>query len=91
MAGSFLARVIYGAREKDAIASFEQALELSPHGKAVHLEYTLGLLALDEDEYREKARGFLERAIGIPPKDAYEHLLHESALERLEALDTSGR
>ena len=91
MAGSFLAHVLYGAQVKDAIASFERALELAPHAKSVHLEYAFGLLALDDDEYRGKARGFLKRAIEIPAKDAYERLLHKSAAERLKALDTSGR
>ena len=90
-AGSFLARMLYGARKIDAIASFERALELAPRAIAVHLQYALGLLALDDDDYREKARGLLERAIEIPVQDAYERLLHKSAVERLKALDTSGR
>ena len=74
MAGSFPARLTYGAREKDAIASFERALELAPHAKTVFLEYALGLLALDDDKYREPARGLLKRAIEIPAKDAYNPL-----------------
>ncbi len=90
-AGSLLARALCGAREKDAVASFERALELAPQAIAVHLQYALGLLALDDDDYREKVRGLLERAIEIPAKDAYERLLHKSAVERLKTLDTSGR
>ena len=85
-----MARVTYGAREEDALASFERALRLAPGAKAVPLQYALGLLILDDDEYREKARGLLKRAIEIPAKDAYERILHKRAVERLKALDASG-
>ena len=87
--GSFLASVTYGARARDAVASFERALELAPDSKAASLECALGLLALDENEYREKARRLLKRAIEIPTEDAYERLLDNLALERLRALETS--
>ena len=80
----------FGARERDALAAFERAFELAPDRKAVPLQYALGLLALDEDEYREKARALLKRAIDIPARDAYDRLLHKRAVDRLEALDASG-
>ena len=86
MVGSFLARITFGAREAHALASLERAFELAPDKKAVPLEYALGLLALDEDEYREKARGLLKRAVELPAKDAYENLLHKRAVKRLRAL-----
>ena len=89
-AGSFVARLTFGARERDALAAFERAFQLAPDRKAVPLQYALGLLALDEDEYREKARALLKRAIDIPARDAYDRLLHERAVDRLEALDASG-
>ncbi len=88
--GPFMARILYSARKKDAVASFERALELSPDLKAAPLEYALGILALDEIKYREKARGLLMRAIKLPARDAYERLLHTQAVERLQALDTPG-
>ena len=89
-AGSFVARLTFGARERDALAAFERALQLAPGRKAVPLQYALGLLALDEDEYRDKARALLNRAIEIPAKDAYDRLLHKQAVVRLAALDASG-
>ena len=85
--GSFLAYLTYGARARDALASFERALELAPDAKAASLEYATGLLALDENKYREKARRLLKRAIEVPTKDAYDRLLDKEALERLGALD----
>lgn len=87
--GSFLAYVTYGARARDAVASFERALKLAPDSKAASLECALGLLVLDENKYRDKARRLLKRAIEIPTKDAYDRLLDDQAVERLGALDTS--
>ena len=88
--GSFIARITHGARESDALAHFEAAMKHAPDTKSVNLEYALGLLILDEDENREKARGLLARAIDLPAKDAYDRILHRRAVERLKALDASG-
>lgn len=87
--GSFVARTVYGARKKDGIASFERALALAPNAKAVPLQYALGLIALDDYQYREKARDLLMRAIGLPAKDAYERILHIEAVEALDNLNKS--
>ena len=87
--GSFMARTVYGARKKDAIASFEKALVLAPNAKAVSLQYALGLLALDDYQYRGKARDLLLRAIKLPAKDAYERILHTEAIEALNSLNES--
>lgn len=87
--GSFVARTVYGARKKDGIASFERALALAPNAKAVSLQYALGLIALDDYRYREKARNLLTRAIGLPAKDAYERILHIEAAEALDNLNES--
>ena len=88
-AGSLMARILYGARKKDAIAAFERALELAPDDKVVLLEYALGMLALDRIKHREKARGLLLRLIELPASNAYEQLVHKQATGRLQALDTS--
>lgn len=87
--GSFMARTVYGARKKDGIASFEKALAIAPDEKSVPLEYALGLLALDDFGYREKARELLTRSISLPAKDAYERILHVKAVEVLDSLNES--
>ena len=86
-AGSFMADILYGADEDDAIAYYEQALVRAPDEKVVPLEYALGLLALDGDDYREQARSLLQRAIELPTKDAFDNILHQRAVDRLAALD----
>lgn len=86
--GSFMAGILYGADEDDAIDFYEQALVRAPDEKAVPLEYALGLLTLDDDDYREKARTLLQRAIESPVKDAFDEILHRKAIRRLAALDS---
>ncbi len=88
--GPLLARITYGARESHAIASLEQALKLVPDSKEITLQYALGLLEMDEDDYRDKAMGLLKRAIALPARDALDRLLHKQAVERLNALESSG-
>ena len=85
--GGFFAGMLYGAKKKDALAYFERALELAPQEKEVLLEYALGLLSLDAHDSRGKARDLLARMISIPPKDAYEWIIHRQAVEQLSSLD----
>lgn len=87
--GSFMARTVYGARKEDAIASFERALALAPNAKDVLLQYALGLMALDDFKYQEKARDLLMRSIRLPAKDAYERILNAEAAQALDSLNES--
>lgn len=88
--GSFMADMMFGADEDDAIEFYERALEGAPEEKIVPLEYAIGLLDLDDDEYREQARRLLQRAIELPAEDAYDGLIHQKAVETLAALDSLG-
>ena len=88
--GPLLARMLYKAKKKDALASLEQALKLAPHSKEVLHGYALGILALDDDKYRDKALDHINRAIEIPATDAYEQLLHTRAVELLADLEAGG-
>lgn len=85
-AGGFFASLLYGASEEDAHVHFKRALELAPRDKVVFFEYAHGLLRLDADKYGAKARDLLERAVRLPPKDAFERLIHRKMVERLAVL-----
>ncbi len=85
-AGGFLAGLLYGADEEKALAHFERALALAPRDKVALFEYALGLLSLDAEGNRAKARGLLKRAIGLPPKDAFERLVHQKAVEQFASI-----
>ncbi|MDE0045278.1 MAG: hypothetical protein OXU19_05370 [bacterium] len=88
--GSFLARTLYGAREEEALAHLERAFELAPDAKEVALEYALGLLMLDDDEYRTRAHELVVLAIEIPTVDAYRAIVHGEAVKLLESLEGGG-
>ena len=88
--GSFMGDMMFGADEDEAIEFYERALEGAPEEKIVPLEFAIGLLALDDDEYRERVRSLLHRAIELPVKDAYDDLIHQKAVESLAALDSPG-
>ncbi len=85
--GGFVAGLLYGANEEDALTHFEQALALAPREKVVLLEYALGLLSLDPIGNHEQARDLLERAIRLPQKDAHDRIIHRKAVERLATLN----
>ena len=76
-----------GATRKRANAYFERGLELGPDVKEVYFEYAYGLLALNPKRNRERARELLTQGLELPPKDAFERILHEKAVERLAGLD----
>ena len=85
--GGLVARVTYRATRRNALDYYEKALELAPDEIAVYLEYANGLLLLGRNRNREQARGLLLRGIEIPPKDAYDRILHDLTVETLAALD----
>ena len=62
-------------------------MELAPDEKVVFLEYANGMLLLGRNRNREQARELLTHTVDLPPKDAYDRILHELAVEQLVALD----
>ena len=84
--GSLMGGMVYGARKKEGLAHYERALEIAPEEKVVLVEYALGLLLLDDDEYREQAQDLLERSLEIPSEVASDRILHRVAIEKLTAL-----
>ena len=85
-AAGFLARSMYGANREDAIRHYERAMELVPESKILLYEYGSRLPELDEEGGAERARGMLERALGLPVRDAYEEYVHLDILDGLDAL-----
>ena len=85
--GGFMAGVLYGASEEEALAHYKKALELAPGDKTVLAEYAHGLLLLNRDANHGQARDLLARAIEVPAKDAYNRIIHQIAVERLATLE----
>ena len=87
--GRLVAGMTYRASRRDALEYYEKALELAPEEKTVYLEYSNGLLLLGRNRNREQARELLSRGLEIPPRDAYERIIHDLTAEKLAALDDS--
>ena len=81
-----IARMMYGGDQEEAIALFERALELEPESKIVLHAYGIRLPRLDEENGVERAREMLEKALGLPVRDAYEEYVHLDVLDGLDAL-----
>ncbi len=82
----FMAGILYGATEEDALAHYETAYALAPDRNVVCYDYAAGLLKLDDD-YADRARALLEQAIALPADNAYGEIIRERAREALAALD----
>ena len=53
----------------------------------VFVEYAYGLVLLNENKNRQQVRDLLARAVEMPPKDTFDRILHQLAVERLADLD----
>ncbi len=85
--GSLLARMLYGASEKEALALFDRAARLAPDNVAVHYQIGLSLAGFAADRYRRRIAGELQTAIASPPRTAYEKKMQERASELLALME----
>ena len=88
VAGSFLARITYGAREKSVHELFGRVLEAAPGEKAVLYEYARALRMLDGD--MDRARDLLRHAMAQPAKNAYQRIVDERAAALLAEIEADG-
>jgi tetratricopeptide (TPR) repeat protein len=86
----FMADFLYGANEEDALLHYQKAFELAPEQKAVNFEYAIGLLILDNEDYADRAREMLQRAVELPGVDAYDNIVHDRAVSKLAELNGAG-
>ena len=78
--------IAFGASEKRAMAHFAKALNLAPNSAVVHLEVARGLHNLSDTKNRAAIVEHLERAVELPPGDAYDRLVRRAAEEMLAGL-----
>lgn len=89
VAGSILARMVYGANMDSGLALFDQAFKLTPNDVLLNFQYGLSLAAYDPDEYRPKIEAAWERVVATRPQNAYDEEMKSRAV-RLLALLKSG-
>jgi tetratricopeptide (TPR) repeat protein len=81
--GAFLARTLYGATEKEALALFDRAVKLDPGNVAVHYQVALSLLGFDAEKYHARIQAELRAAIAATAATAYEKKMQDRANELL--------
>lgn len=81
--GAYLARLLYGAREDEALALFDRAIRLAPGNVAVRYQIALSLLGFDRDKYRPRILAELRAAVGGEAATAYEKEIQGRANELL--------
>ena len=85
--GAFLARLAYGAREKDALSLFDRAVQLAPGNVAVHYQIALALAGYDPVKYRARVGAELRASASATPRTAYEKKIQARAGELLGLLN----
>ncbi len=87
-AGSFMGRLLFGAREEEAHALFARALGRAPEAKAPLFEYARALQMLDGGT--DRARALFRRGLALPAGNALDRILDERAAALLAELDAGG-
>ncbi len=87
-AGSFMARIVYGAREETAYELFEQAVARAPGARRPLFEYARALMVLDGD--KDRARSLLRQALAAPARDALDRIVGERAAKLLAEFEAGG-
>jgi tetratricopeptide (TPR) repeat protein len=86
--GSFLAGMVYGASEKQALALFDRAVKLAPDNVAVHYQIGLSLAGFAPEKYRARIAAEFKTAAASPPRTGYEKKIQERASELLSLMDS---
>lgn len=81
--GAYLARLLYGAREDQALALFDRSIKLAPGNVAVRYQIALSLLGFDADKYRARILSELRAGVAGEAATAYEKEIQGRANELL--------
>jgi tetratricopeptide (TPR) repeat protein len=84
--GSTLARLIYGAKESEALALFDRAARLAPDNVAVHYQIALSLAGFDAAKYHTRIAAELKSSLSSAADTAYEKKIQGRAAELLGLL-----
>ncbi len=84
--GAWLAGMLYGARESEALTLFDRAVKLAPGNVAVRYQIALSLAGFDPTKYRTRIESELEAAMRDTPASAYEKAIQTRAADLLALL-----
>jgi tetratricopeptide (TPR) repeat protein len=81
--GAYLARMLYGATEAEAISLFDRAVKLAPGNVAVHYQIALSLVGYDAEKYHARIVTELRAAVADDAATAYEKKIQDRANDLL--------
>ena len=81
--GAYLARMLYGATEAEAVSLFDRAVKLAPGNVAVHYQIALSLVGYDEEKYHARIQAELRAAVAGDAATAYEQKIQDRANDLL--------
>ena len=85
-AAGFMAKMLYGATEENALLAYQRALELQPDSGLAHFEYAMGLLRLSDDNIG-LASNHLQKALSkLETEDGYAQIIRQKAIRALSEL-----
>ncbi|MCY4265073.1 MAG: hypothetical protein OXE78_09465 [Gammaproteobacteria bacterium] len=83
-ASPLVARITYGASVNNALEHYERALKLAEADIVVYAEVGRGLLSLNRRKHGTRAKELLRQAADLEPRDAFEGIRRQFAIEKLE-------
>ena len=85
--GAFLAGLVYGAKEQQALALFDRAVQLAPGNVAVHYQIALSLAGFNPGKYHARIASELKASLAAVPQTAYEKKIQGRAQELLGTMN----
>jgi len=79
--GAFLGGLVYGAKEQQALALFDRAVQLAPGNVAVHYQIALSLAGFNSGKYHARIASELRASLAAVPQTAYEKKIQARAQE----------
>ncbi|HEY5238892.1 MAG TPA: hypothetical protein VIJ62_10970 [Rhizomicrobium sp.] len=87
IAGSFIARLTYGATTDEGLKYFDEALKLAPNELLINYQYALSLASVDRDKYHDMIKAALSRAVAAKADSVYYTVSQKRAADLLKLLD----
>ena len=79
--GAYLAGLLYGASEAQAMALFDRAIHLAPGNVALHYQVALALAGFDPDKYHDRIDAELTATLHDAPATKYEKAIQGRAAD----------
>ncbi|HSZ74566.1 MAG TPA: hypothetical protein VK779_07090 [Rhizomicrobium sp.] len=88
IAGSFIARLTYGATEDEGVKYFDEAMKIAPDELLINYQSALALASVDPDKYHDRIKAALSRAVAAKADSVYYSVSQKRAADLLKLLNS---